>query len=107
LDRDDNPGDDSDKGGSASVESGLTIYETQRQRDAARDNAARFRLVSLSTIINQITGRIQQLETGDVRVGKLHSEYLHIKGTLEALKCACDKNPCLEYVFVFAFKCKI
>jgi hypothetical protein len=98
LDRDNDPGDDSNKGGSASVESGLAIYERQRQNDAACDNAVRFRLVSLSTIINHMTGRIQQLETGDVGVGKLHSECMHIKGILEALKYTCDKSSCLEYV---------
>lgn len=99
LDRDDGPGDDSNKGRSAGVESCLAIYERQRQSDAACDNAVRFRLVSLSTIISRITGRIQQLETGEVGVGKLHSECMHIKGILEALKCACDKSSSLEYVF--------
>jgi hypothetical protein len=107
LGRDDDPGDDINKGRSVSVESGLAIYERQRQNDAACDNAVRFRLVSLSTIISHITGRIQQLETGDVGVGKLHSECMHIKGILEALKCACDKSSCMEYVFFLAFKCRI
>ena len=102
LDRDDDPGDDSNKSRSVSVESGLATYERQRQSDAACDNAVRFRLVSLSTIISHITERIQQLETGDIGVGKLHSECMHIKGILEALKCACDKSSCLEYVFFFA-----
>jgi hypothetical protein len=99
LDRDDDPGEDGNKGGSAGVGSCLAIYERQRQNDAACDNAMRFRLVSLSTIISRITRRIQQLETGEVGVGKLHSECAHIKGILEALKCACDKSSCLEYVF--------
>jgi hypothetical protein len=85
------------------MESDLAICKPQRQNDPSRDNAMRFRLVSLSAIINQITGRIKQLETGDVRVVKLHSECMHIKGILEALKCACDKSSCLEYVFFFAF----
>jgi hypothetical protein len=107
LDRDDDPGDDSKKGRSASVESCLAIYERQRRNDAACDNVVRFRLVSLSTIISRITGRIQLLETGEVGVGKLHSECMHIKGILEALKCACDKSSCLEYVFFLAFKCRI
>ena len=107
LDRDDDPGDDSNKDRSAGVESCLAIYERQRQNDAACDNAVRFRLVSLSTIISRITGRIQQLEMGEVGVGKLHSECMHIKGILEALKCACDKSSCLEYVFFLAFKCRI
>ena len=95
LDRDDDPGDDNND----RLESCLAIYERQRQNDAPCDNAVRFRLVSLSTIISRITGRIQQLETGEVGVGKLHSECMHIKGILEALKCACDKSSCLEYVF--------
>jgi len=107
LDRDDDPDDDSNKGSSTSAESRLAIYERQRQSDAACDNAVRFRLVSLSAIISRITGRIQQLETGEVGVGKLHSECMHIKGILEALKCACDKSSCLEYVFFLAFKCRI
>jgi hypothetical protein len=106
LDRDDDPGDDSNKGGSAGVESCLAICERQRQNDAACGNAMRFRLVSLSTIISRITGRIQQLEKGEVGVGKLHSECTHIKGILEALKCACDKSSCLEYVFFSHFKCR-
>ena len=107
LDRDDDPGEDSKKGRSASVESCLAIYERQRRNDAACGNIVRFRLVSLSTIISRITGRIQLLETGEVGVGKLHSECMHIKGILEALKCACDKSSCLEYVFFLAFKCRI
>ena len=107
LDRDDDAGDDGNKDRSAGVESCLAIYERQRQNDAACDHAVRFRLVSLSTIISHITGRIQQLETGEVGVGKLHSECMHIKGILEALKCACDKSSCLEYVFFLALSCRI
>jgi hypothetical protein len=107
LDGDDDPGDDSNKGRSAGVESCLAIYERQRQNDAACGNAMRFRLVSLSTIISRITRRIQQLETGEVGVGELHSKYTHIKGILEALKCACDKSSCLEYVFFSRFKYRI
>src|SRR5579871_4396143 len=58
LDRDDDPGVNSNKGRSASVGSDLAIYERQRQDDAACDKAVRFRLVSLSTIISHMTERI-------------------------------------------------
>jgi hypothetical protein len=98
LDRHGAHGDTNSMGRSAGAESGLAIYEKQRKSDAAYQNDMRFRLVSLSTIINRITGRIQQLETGEVGLGKLHSECTRIKGILEALKSACDKSSCLEYV---------
>jgi hypothetical protein len=94
--------DTSSLGRSAGADSGLLSHERHGPSDAVYKKNLRFGLVSLSTIINRIIGRIQQLEASEISAGKLHSECTRIKGLLEALKCACDKSSCLEYFLFLA-----
>jgi hypothetical protein len=84
-------------GRSTGTDSGLVAYERDGPSNAVYKKTLSFELVSLSTIISRITGRIQQLEASEIGTGKLHGECTRIKGLLEALKCACDKSSCLEY----------
>lgn len=89
-------------GRSVGADSGLVAYERDGPSDAVYKKNLSFGLVSLSTIISRIIGRIQQLEASEIGTGKLHSECTRIKGLLEALKCACDKSSCLEYFLFLA-----
>jgi hypothetical protein len=83
------------------------MHGRRRQNDTEYQTSANFRLVSMSTIISRVTGRIEQLEESEIGVGKLHSECLRIKGILEALKSACDKSSCLEYILLSHFEYRV
>ena len=77
------------------AETGASVCDEDPRNGTIRRESIEFRLVSLSTIIDHIA-ECPNVREEKIGISELQTECSRMKGTLDALRVACDKGSSLE-----------